>query len=123
MVLGGSGFPRTVAALQAFREIQVVPAQPDYADEISDKQIRAAVQIPSGFESPPSSDSVTPTVRIYNYAGELRSGFMVEVAAKLLSRLLAQSGPRASACRRAAFRKAWSIRFTSRNKTWPRRKK
>ncbi len=31
------------------KDLQIVPAKPDYAEEISNKQIRAAVEIPAGF--------------------------------------------------------------------------
>ena len=74
MVLGGQDSPRVVAALQAFAEIHVVPARSDYADEISNKQIRAAVEIPAGFDAAIERGD-TSTVHIYEYAGELRSGF------------------------------------------------
>jgi sodium transport system permease protein len=74
MVLGGQDSPRVVSALRAFAEIRVVPAQSDYADEILNKQIRVAIQIPEGFDATVERGE-TSTVRIYEYAGELRSGF------------------------------------------------
>jgi sodium transport system permease protein len=74
MVLGGQDSPRVVSALRAFAEIRVVPAQSDYADEILNKQIRVAIQIPAGFDAAVERGE-TSTVRIYEYAGELRSGF------------------------------------------------
>jgi len=51
MVLGGEDSPRVVAALQALGEIRVVPARPDYAEQISDKKIRAAVELPRDFDA------------------------------------------------------------------------
>jgi sodium transport system permease protein len=74
MVLGGEDSPGVVAALRALGEIRVVPGRPDYAEQISDKQIRAAVEIPPGFDASMERGEI-PTVRIYMYSGELRSGF------------------------------------------------
>ncbi len=76
MVLGGEDSPRVLAALQALDEIRVVPAASDYAAQISDKRIRAAVEIPRDFDAAIERGEPA-TVRIYMYAGELRSGFGV----------------------------------------------
>ena len=51
-----------------------MPGQPDYAEEISNKQIRAAVEIPEGFEAKLAAGEPS-TVTIYMYQGELKSGF------------------------------------------------
>jgi sodium transport system permease protein len=74
MVLGGEDSPRIVAALRGLQQIEVVPARPDYIQQISDKQIRAAVELPRDFDAAVERGEI-PTVRIYMYAGELRSGF------------------------------------------------
>ncbi len=74
MVLGGQDSPAVLAALHALPEIRIVPARPDYAREISEKQIRAAVEIPRDFDAAVArGDPVT--VRIDMYQGELKSGF------------------------------------------------
>jgi sodium transport system permease protein len=74
MVLGGQDSPAVLAALHALPEIRIVPARPDYAQEISEKQIRAAVEIPRDFDAAVArGDAVT--VRIDMYQGELKSGF------------------------------------------------
>ena len=54
--------------------MRIVPAKPDYAEEISNKQIRAAVEIPEGFDAK-LADGEPMTVKIYMYEGELKSGF------------------------------------------------
>ena len=77
MVLGGEDSPHVVAELKALKEVQVVPGKPDYADEISNKEIRAAVEIPQGFEAKLDSGE-TSTVKIYMYRGEVKSGFGAE---------------------------------------------
>jgi sodium transport system permease protein len=74
MVLGGEDSPGVLSKLQELRNIRIVPAKPDYAEEISDKQIRAAVEIPQGFDAKLASGE-SMTVKIYMYEGELKSGF------------------------------------------------
>jgi len=74
MVLGGDDSPHVKAELERMKDLRIVPAQPDYANEISNKQIRAAVEIPEGFESKLAAGE-SSTVKIYMYEGELKSGF------------------------------------------------
>jgi sodium transport system permease protein len=77
MLLGGEDSPKVMAELHAQRDIQFVPARPDYVQEISNKQIRAAVEIPPGFDAAIEHGEV-PTLRIYMYQNELRSTFGVQ---------------------------------------------
>jgi sodium transport system permease protein len=77
MILGGEDSPHVMAALHQMKDIQIVPANPDYAREISEKQIRAAAEIPAGFEAKLASGEPA-TVKIYMYEGEMRSGFGAE---------------------------------------------
>jgi sodium transport system permease protein len=74
MILGGEDSPRVMAELGQLKDLRIVPARPDYADEISNKQIRAAVEIPDGFEAKLAAGE-SSTVKIYMYEGELKSGF------------------------------------------------
>jgi sodium transport system permease protein len=74
MILGGEDSPRVTAELGRIEDLQIVPAKPDYADEISDKRIRAAVEIPAGFEAKLAAGEPT-AVKIYMYEGDLKSGF------------------------------------------------
>jgi sodium transport system permease protein len=74
MVLGGEDSPKLLAALHAQKDISIVAAQPDYAQEISNKLVRAAVAIPPGFDAAVEHGDI-PTVHIYMYQGELRSSF------------------------------------------------
>jgi sodium transport system permease protein len=74
MILGGNDSPRVLADLRQLADVQIVPAKPDYADEITNKQIRAAVEIPEGFDAKLSSGQ-SSTVKIYMYEGEMKSGF------------------------------------------------
>ena len=48
MVRGGQDSPRVMAELRQRKKVQIVPASPDCAERISNKQICAAVEIPRG---------------------------------------------------------------------------
>jgi sodium transport system permease protein len=74
MILGGEDSPRLRAELGKMENVRIVPAQSDYVEEISSKQIRAAVEIPKGFDTKLASGEPM-TVKIYMYEGELKSGF------------------------------------------------
>jgi len=74
MVLGGEDSPKTLAALRALKTIEYVPPSPDYTNLISEKRIRAAVEVPGGFDSALRSGEKR-TVRIYIYEGEIKSSF------------------------------------------------
>jgi sodium transport system permease protein len=74
MILGGDDSPHVRAELEKLEDVVLVPAKPDFAEEISNKQIRAAVQIPEGFEAKLAAGEPS-TVKIYMYEGELKSGF------------------------------------------------
>ena len=60
--------------MQQLKQVHIVPEKPDYAEEISNKQIRAAVEIPEGFDAKLAAGEPM-TVKIYMYEGELKSGF------------------------------------------------
>jgi len=74
MILGGEDSPHVRAEIQQLKDVRIVPSKPDFAEEISNKQIRAAVEIPAGFEAKLAAGE-SSTVKIYMYEGELRSGF------------------------------------------------
>jgi sodium transport system permease protein len=74
MILGGEDSPQVLAELRQLKDLQIVPTKPDYADEITNKDIRAAVEIPEGFEAKLAAGE-SSTVKIYMYEGELKSGF------------------------------------------------
>ena len=79
MIVGGEDSPGIVAGLKAARDTEqnramfrVVPGT-DYKEQISNKRIRAAVEIPAGFEAALKSGEPR-TVTIYYYEGEIKSG-------------------------------------------------
>jgi sodium transport system permease protein len=76
MLVGGDDSPNVRTALAANRRVTLVPTTPDWKTRISDKKIRAAVEIPRGFDA--SLEQFEPAaVTIYNYEGEMRSTFAV----------------------------------------------
>ena len=74
MILGGQDSPNVRAQLEQLKEVKIVPEKSDYTEEISNKQIRAAVEIPEGFDAKLAGGKPM-TVKIYMYEGELKSGF------------------------------------------------
>jgi sodium transport system permease protein len=86
MILGGRDSPHVLAKLRQLNDVQIVPVKPDYAEEISNKQIRAAVEIPDGFEAKLAAGE-SSTVTIYMYEGELKSGFGAERLQRFLREL------------------------------------
>jgi sodium transport system permease protein len=72
MVLGGEDSPRALEQLRQLSTIRIVPSSPDYADLISNRQIRAAVEIPAGFQA--ALDRGEPSkILIYDYEGDIKS--------------------------------------------------
>ena len=74
MVLGGEDSPRVMERLRQLEGVNFVPADPRYAEQISSKQIRAAVAVPPGFDAKLAAGEPM-TVKIFMYQGELKSGF------------------------------------------------
>lgn len=77
MILGAENSPQISAALQVLPDIRVVPAASDYAQQIIDKKIRAAVELPSDFDAMIARGD-TARVRIDIYQGEINSGFTAD---------------------------------------------
>ena len=76
MIVGGDDSPGVVASLKQAKKLKVVATAADWKQQISDKKVRAAVQIPAGFEAGLKAGAADPVI-IYNYDGELKSGFAV----------------------------------------------
>lgn len=72
MVVGGEDSPQARAALAAHDKVKIVPTAPDWRQQISDKKVRAVVELPAGFDATLARGEPA-TVKIYNYSGELRS--------------------------------------------------
>lgn len=84
MILGGEDSPTIVDGLKKLDKIQIVPALSNWKDQIINKEVRAAVEIPAGFQADVAQQK-SQTVSIYNYEGELKSGFATEKIEKYLT--------------------------------------
>ena len=71
VILGANDSPVIVNSLAKSKNLIVVPQPSNYVDLISNKKIRAAVEIPPGLQSGNSTDY--PPVKIYMYSGDLKS--------------------------------------------------
>jgi sodium transport system permease protein len=77
MILGGEDSPDVLNGVRKLETIQVVPTQPNWKDQIVDKEVRAVVEIPSHFQADLSGQK-SATVNIYNYQGEMKSEFATD---------------------------------------------
>ncbi|MFA5057574.1 MAG: ABC transporter permease [Opitutaceae bacterium] len=76
MILGGGDSPAVRAALAAGAKVRLVPATGDWRQRITDKTLRAAVEIPAGFDAALARGEPA-IVKLYDYESELRSGLAV----------------------------------------------
>ncbi|MGV3772432.1 MAG: ABC transporter permease [Verrucomicrobiales bacterium] len=84
VILGETNAPGLVEKIKADPGIEVVTGVEDYALAISEKRIRAAVQIPPHFSDSSDGGTNTPEVVIFNYTGEVRSQFAVRNLQQIL---------------------------------------
>jgi len=74
MILGGEDSPQLLERLHKLDKLEVVPYSANWKDQISNRDIRAAVEIPTGFQAA-LAEGTAQTVNIYFYQGELKSSF------------------------------------------------
>jgi sodium transport system permease protein len=84
MILGGEDSPAIVDGLRKLDKIEIVSAVPNWKDQIINKEVRAAVEIPGGFQKDIAEQKLD-TVNIYDYEGELKSEFATEKIGKYLN--------------------------------------
>ena len=75
-IVGGADSPQVVAALRADERLRVVETDGDYRQAISEKRVRAAVELSAGFEAALTSGAPA-AVTLYFNEGDLKSGFGV----------------------------------------------
>ena len=75
-IVGGTDSPRVVAELRADPRLRVAEAEGDFRRMIAEKRVRAAVELPAGFEAALAAGEPA-TVTLHHYEGELKSGFGV----------------------------------------------
>src|SRR5271169_960674 len=83
MLRGGADSPEVIAGLKKLDKIEIVPETPNWKDQIINKEIRAAVEIPAGFQTDVAQQK-PDTVKIYDYEGEMKSEFASDKVEKYL---------------------------------------
>jgi sodium transport system permease protein len=74
MILGGEDSPQLIGELNKTDQIKVTPYASNWKEQISNKEIRAAVQVPTGFQAALDAGQ-PPVIEIYYYEGEMKSAF------------------------------------------------
>jgi sodium transport system permease protein len=74
LILGGQDSPDVLAVLRKSEDFEFAPYNSGWKQQISEKEIRAAVEIPQGFQAA-LQNGEDATVKIYFYEGELKSSF------------------------------------------------
>ncbi|MEJ1973614.1 MAG: hypothetical protein WDM96_14475 [Lacunisphaera sp.] len=110
MVLGGADSPGVVGELKASKKLRITAATDDWKQQISDKKIRAAVEIPAGFEAGLKAGSAG-AVTIYNYEGRAEVRLRRGRAGEILPRPARPHGDGAAAGAFAARDAGETVRF------------
>lgn len=113
MVVGGSDSPGVRADLGRSGKFRAEAASADWKALIADRKVRAAVEIPPGFEGSLESGSA-PAVTVYGFDGDLNSGmamaqlrtFFTALRERTTTRLLADRGLPATLARPFEVRQA-----------------
>lgn len=72
MIVGGADSPALMAALRDYPKMTILPTAADWQNKVVDKDIRAAIEIPPGFDK--NLDQGTAgTITIDIYGGEIKS--------------------------------------------------
>jgi sodium transport system permease protein len=74
MILGGADSPQFLDGLRKNDKISVAPLAGNWKDQIINKDIRAAVEIPPGFQNDVALQKPT-ALKIYIYRGDMKSSF------------------------------------------------
>ena len=98
-IVGGADSPAIVTALRAEPKFRIIPPPADVARAIGDKWLRAAVELPAGFDAALAAGQPT-AVKLLHYQGEMKSemgvgaleGFFRDYRAKLVEHRLAERG-------------------------------
>jgi sodium transport system permease protein len=85
MILGGDDSPGILSELRGSNKIKIIPTEPNWKDQIVNKQIRAAIEIPTGFQDAVANQKKA-TLLIHNYEGDLKSSIATENIQKSLEK-------------------------------------
>jgi sodium transport system permease protein len=85
MILGGDDSPGILAELRGSKKIKIVPTKEHWKDQIINKDIRAAIEIPAGFQNDVEHQKPAALV-IHNYEGDMKSSIATEDIQKSLEK-------------------------------------
>lgn len=99
MLLGAADAPGVRNALAAFDEVRIVPETADWKQRVADKDVRAVVEVPAGFEATLAAGGEA-RIKLYHYEGELKSGmalrrlrtFFTDLRAEMVETRLTERG-------------------------------
>jgi sodium transport system permease protein len=77
MILGGEDSPQVLEGIRKLDKIAAVPAKIEWKNQIVEREVRAAVEIPPGFQADLHSQKAA-VVKIYNYEGDIKSEFATQ---------------------------------------------
>jgi len=77
MIVGGENSPEVLAALRTAKNLKLVPAADDFTNAIVAKRVRAVAELPADFDELIARGEKAE-VKIYEYQGEIKSGFAAE---------------------------------------------
>jgi sodium transport system permease protein len=83
MIIGGTDSPNVLEELNTMKKIEVIPLAADWRDQVINKEIRAAVDIPAGFQNDLNQQK-KGTLKIYIYDGDLKSSLAADAIQKHL---------------------------------------
>src|SRR5271166_6230128 len=72
MILGGEDSPGILAELRGDAKLKIVPTTKDWKDKIVNKDIRAAIDIPAGFQDDLAHQKLAKLL-INNFKGDIKS--------------------------------------------------
>jgi len=72
MILGGEDSPGILAELRGDAKLKIVPTTKDWKDKIVNKDIRAAIEIPAGFQDDLAHQKLAKLL-INNFKGDIKS--------------------------------------------------
>lgn len=84
MIVGESAAPQLRQRIESDPKLKRVPSSANFAQLIAEKKLRAAIEIPNGFDESNLSEN-RAALKIYDYEGELKSSFATAELERLVS--------------------------------------
>ena len=77
MIIGGEDSPRILDYVRQLEKLEIIPLASNWKDQVSNKDIRAAVEIPPGFQHDIDQQKIA-TLQIHIYEGDLKSSIAAD---------------------------------------------